>query len=262
MQANALTFCWRLERSDGAGIALTSSDRDIAYGDITYRSAPGVTPAAIVRSIGLEPDQGEVAGAVSADCLSEADLMFGRWNGASVSLFAIDWANPGDVVPLLAGDLGEVSIEGDGFAAQLHGAASKLEASPCPNTSAECRAAFGDPRCGVDLAGRSQRAKILSANGNRIELDRTVDPGFLLGRARYVSGRNCGCFSTILAIDGASLWLRDRPRAEIEAGTAIEIREGCDKSFETCVSRFSNGINFRGEPHLPGTDLLTRYPGA
>ncbi|MBN8804942.1 MAG: phage BR0599 family protein, partial [Sphingopyxis terrae] len=26
-------------------------------------------------------------------------------------------------------------------------------------------------------------------------------------------------------------------------------------------SRFSNAVNFRGEAHLPGNDLLTRYPG-
>ncbi|HLL58748.1 MAG TPA: phage BR0599 family protein, partial [Allosphingosinicella sp.] len=45
-------------------------------------------------------------------------------------------------------------------------------------------------------------------------------------------------------------------------GDLVEISEGCDKSFATCTARFANGANFRGEPHLPGMDLLTRYPGA
>jgi len=45
-------------------------------------------------------------------------------------------------------------------------------------------------------------------------------------------------------------------------GDRIALRHGCDKSFATCVSRFGNAENFRGEPHLPGNDLLTRYPGA
>ena len=48
----------------------------------------------------------------------------------------------------------------------------------------------------------------------------------------------------------------------VAAGTLVEVSEGCDKSFATCVARFGNGANFRGEPHLPGIDLLTRYPGA
>jgi uncharacterized phage protein (TIGR02218 family) len=56
--------------------------------------------------------------------------------------------------------------------------------------------------------------------------------------------------------------LRDLPRAAVEGGCKVELREGCDKRFETCTSRFQNAVNFRGEPHLPGTDLLTRYPGA
>ena len=34
------------------------------------------------------------------------------------------------------------------------------------------------------------------------------------------------------------------------------------KLFATCRDRFANAQNFRGEPHLPGNDLLTRYPGA
>nr|WP_232014937.1 phage BR0599 family protein [Sphingopyxis sp. EG6] len=33
------------------------------------------------------------------------------------------------------------------------------------------------------------------------------------------------------------------------------------KQLATCRERFANAINFRGEAHLPGNDLLTRYPG-
>ena len=45
----------------------------------------------------------------------------------------------------------------------------------------------------------------------------------------------------------------------VVAGSRVEITQGCDKRFATCVARFSNAVNFRGEPHLPGNDLLTRY---
>ena len=66
----------------------------------------------------------------------------------------------------------------------------------------------------------------------------------------------------IFEVDGAIIRVRDLPRATVEPGCRIELREGCDKRFATCVSRFNNAANFRGEPHLPGNDLLTRYPGA
>ncbi|MEQ1538548.1 MAG: phage portal protein [Sphingorhabdus sp.] len=48
----------------------------------------------------------------------------------------------------------------------------------------------------------------------------------------------------------------------IHTGSRIELVEGCDKTIATCSTRFSNAINFRGEPYLPGNDILTRYPGA
>ncbi len=42
---------------------------------------------------------------------------------------------------------------------------------------------------------------------------------------------------------------------------AVELIEGCDRQLATCRDRFANIANFRGEPHLPGNDLLTRYGG-
>ncbi len=42
---------------------------------------------------------------------------------------------------------------------------------------------------------------------------------------------------------------------------AAELFEGCDRQLATCRDRFANFVNFQGEPHLPGNDLLTRYGG-
>ncbi|GAA3695289.1 hypothetical protein GCM10022268_02460 [Sphingomonas cynarae] len=55
--------------------------------------------------------------------------------------------------------------------------------------------------------------------------------------------------------------LRSPPVFAVVAGVLVEVAEGCDKSLATCATRFGNAANFRGEPHLPGIDLLTRWPG-
>lgn len=259
----SIAYCWRLERSDGAGLALTSSDRDMVADGVTYHAAPGVTPAAISRSLGLDGDSTDVDGVLSADSLTEADLMLGRWDGAALNLIAADWSAPqAETVALLAGELGEVAIDGDGFSAEMRGAAARLGFAPCPSTSPECRAALGDRQCRVDMSGRTMRATVVGASENVLELDTSVEVRFLFGRLRYLGGENCGLASAILAISGSQVSLRDRPRGKVAAGTVVQLREGCDKRFETCVSRFNNAANFRGEPHLPGGDLLTRYPGA
>jgi uncharacterized phage protein (TIGR02218 family) len=258
----SLAFCWRLERSDGAGIGLTSHDFSLSNDGAAYRPTPGIVPAAVTRSLGLEPQSSEVAGALSHEALDEQDLAVGRWDGAAVRLFAMDWSAPESaVIDLIGGELGEVAIEGSGFSAELRGAASKLGNAVCPSTSPQCRAQFGDKRCRIDLAGRSRRAKIIAHDSGELTLDQPIDDRFLLGRLRYLSGANCGRSTVIIAVDETTVQVRDLPRGEIEPECLVELREGCDKRFETCVERFANAANFRGEPHLPGADLLTRYPG-
>lgn len=259
----SVALCWRLERSDGAGLGLTSHDRTLEIAGVDYVPSPGIVPAAVTRSVGLDPQSSDVAGALSDDSLEEEDLALGRWDGAGVTLFMADWSSAGaGTIDLLAGELGEVAIDGDGFSAELRGPGAMLDQAICPSTSPQCRAVFGDKRCGVDLAGRTARAAVVASDNAELTLDQAFDDRLLLGRLRYLSGSNCGRSTVIIAVDGNSIQVRDVPRGSIEPGCVVELREGCDKRFETCVERFANAANFRGEPHLPGADLLTRYPGA
>lgn len=262
-ELTSMALCWRLERTDGAGIALTSHDEALEVDGVLHDPVPGLVPASITRSLGLDSGTSEVTGALTSAALDEDDLALGRWDGAKMQLTAADWADPGgETISLLGGEIGSVSIDGDSFTADLQGAAVKLGNPVCPSTSAECRAQFGDPQCRVDLAGRTERATVVESGASMLILDQTIDDRFVLGRLRYLSGANCGRTSVILAATGSSVQVRDLPRAPVEAGCRIELREGCEKTFATCVSRFANAANFRGEPHLPGNDLLTRYPGA
>jgi uncharacterized phage protein (TIGR02218 family) len=47
---------------------------------------------------------------------------------------------------------------------------------------------------------------------------------------------------------------------EVAIGDTFEIMAGCNKLFATCKSKFANGVNFRGFPHIPGNDFVTTYP--
>jgi hypothetical protein len=129
-------------------------------------------------------------------------------------------------------------------------------------TSPTCRASFGDAQCRVDLAGRSVRAVVLAVEGAAVTIDRAVEGRFLFGRLRWLSGANCGLSTVIWGCDGAVVRVRELAPHAITVGDRVELREGCDKTIATCGSRFANVPNFRGEPHVPGNDLLTRYPGA
>jgi len=262
-ELTSLAFCWRLERRDGAGLALTSHDRPLTVGGVRYEPSPGMTPAAIRAETGIEPRSSEIAGALSSAAIGEADILAGRWDGASLQLAAVDWETPDEApVDLLAGTMGQVALKDGEYAVDLLGVAAQLERPISPVTSPECRAELGDPKCRVDMAGRSLRAKVAATAGHLIMVDQAVDERFRFGRIRFLGGAANGETRVILGAEGFELSLRSAPSRPVEAGTRVEIVEGCDRRLSTCSGRFANAANFRGEPHLPGNDLLTRYPGA
>lgn len=258
----SFTFCWTLERKDGSGLAITAHDERVWSGGQTFETAPGLKPAAIIRGPGDEPT-GEAAGALTIDALREEDLLAGRWDGARSRMLAVDWRRPErEPVVLTEGEIGHIVVEGTSFQADLLGPADRLKAAVCPSTSPECRATLGDKQCRVNMAGRSLRVRVVSSAANEIVVDRAVPEGFAKGRLRWLSGQNCGLRGLISSCEGRTLVLREVPRQPVRGGEQIVLQEGCDKRLQTCRSRFANVANFRGEPHLPGNDLLTRYPGA
>jgi uncharacterized phage protein (TIGR02218 family) len=255
-------LCWRLERRDGVGLGFTTHDRDLAIEGLVYRAAPGMLPSAVSVSDGFDVDDVDVKGALSSAAISAADLKAGRWDGAAVAVFMTDWTAPGaEMLHVARGTLGEVKVAGEGFEAELKGPTAALDAPVVEQTSPTCRASLGDKRCRVDMAGRVRVARVVSAQDRVVIVD-AAEPAanaYGEGRLRWISGPNSGLVSAVRASAGAELVLREAPALAPAAGDLVEMSEGCDRRFETCVGRFGNGVNFRGEPHLPGMDLLTRY---
>lgn len=260
-----IALCWRIERRDGLAVALTGHDRDLTVDGVRYSAAPGMTPSAIVRAEGLDADTMEARGALHADAITARDLTAGRWDGARVVAFAIDWSDAAAVpVALGEGRIGEVRLADGGFAAELSGVAAKLERPVTEATSPTCRATLGDRRCRVAMAGRRRFARVVAVADETLTLD-AVEPSpdaYGEGRLRWMAGALTGMEEAIVLSAGATVTLRRAPERVVAAGTLVELTQGCDRTVATCAARFGNAANFRGEPYLPGIDLLTRYPGA
>lgn len=259
-----VALCWRIERRDGIAIGLTDHDHDLVIDGLLHRAAPGMTPSAITRTDTLEPDTMDVMGALSSAAITEEDLLVGRWDGARVTIFAVDWTGTDGRIALGSGAIGAVETGDTGFAAELRGAGAVLEQPVVEQTSPECRAELGDKRCRVPIAGRRRIRRVTGIDGARLTLD-AAEPlagAFALGLLRWIGGANSGLTSAIMASEGNTVMLRSPPMRMVAPGTLVELIEGCDKGLPTCAARFGNAANFRGEPYLPGIDLLTRYPGA
>ncbi|MDQ8757852.1 DUF2163 domain-containing protein [Sphingosinicella sp. LHD-64] len=260
-----VALCWRLERRDGAALGFTTHDRDLSIDGLIYRAAPGMLPSSISLSDGFDADMLDVEGALTSDAIRAADLKAGRWDGSILSVFMVDWRDPAaQKLSVARGELGEATLKGDGFEAELKGPTAILDRPVAEQTSPECRALLGDRRCRIDMAPRTRLTRIAAVIAEDVVEVASAAPGnaYAYGRLRWISGHSSGLENAILRSDDTRLTLRDAPDLAPQTGDLVEIQEGCDKSLATCASRFANVANFRGEPHLPGMDLLTRYPGA
>lgn len=251
---------WRIYRRDGVTLGFTSHDRDLAFEGILHRSAPGMIPAAIRLTSDLSDDSAEVEGALSHNAIREADLTAGLFDEASIEIGAVAWETLESRI-LYCGQIGRIDDDGSAFAAELRSAKHSLEADLVPRTSPTCRAIFCGPGCGLS-ARKFETLDTLAAldpDANRVQLGNAVGQEFADGRLRFLDGPQTGLVFHVISIEGSWLTLDRSLVAGTVVGTKVEVREGCDHTFETCRTRFANPLNFRGEPFLPGNDLLARY---
>ncbi len=258
-------YGWRLERRDGVTMGFTSHDRNVEIGGLLYRASPGMEPTAISESLGLESGGLEISGAINHAAIRRDDLSAGRWDGADLRVFLFDWTNPdADQRHLISGRLGEVRFSDNEFDVELDGAAARLNLPVVPLTSPGCRAQFCDADCGLNYRRYYGEYQVAAADGDQITLSGPlpdVAGGFAYGQLRWLDGPNGGLFHSIIASEFGLVRLAEYPPSPILPGAKAAVLQGCDKTLATCSGRFHNAINFRGEPFLPGNDLLTRFPG-
>lgn len=251
---------WRIFRRDGVVLAFTSHDCDLRFAGINHLAAPGMVPSAIRLTSDLTEDSAEAQGALSHETISEKELSAGLFDEASIELGVVAWETL-EHRTLYSGQIGSIEHDGNGFAARLRSAKRILGFDRVPRTSPSCRAAFCGPGCGLSARNHTSSDTLtgFDLDHNRIQLGSTAGDAFVDGEVRFRAGPQTGLvFGVIGAVDN---WLiLDRTLAEgTPVGTKVEVREGCDRTLATCQSRFDNAINFRGEPYLPGNDLLSRH---
>lgn len=92
-----------------------------------------------------------------------------------------------------------------------------------------------------------------------------LTPWFQSGEARWLTGANAGTSGEIKAwfpatTPGSTVHLTLATALPIQVGDTLQLVAGCDKRRLTCVHRFRNIVNFRGEPWIPGLDTALLYP--
>jgi uncharacterized phage protein (TIGR02218 family) len=112
------------------------------------------------------------------------------------------------------------------------------------------------------MAGRRRIVRVGAVEEASVEVEGLEPGAYAFGTPRWLTGDNAGMTQAVTDNDGDGLTLADPSAFAVTAGELALLTQGCDRQLATCAARFGNAVNFRGEPYLPGMDLLTRYPGA
>ncbi|MCI5049601.1 MAG: DUF2163 domain-containing protein [Rickettsiales bacterium] len=255
-----LATCWKITRRDSTIMGFTDHDTDIELSGVTYLASSGFTPTAVQNSSALNVDNLDVQGLLDSAAITEEDLLAGVYDFAEVECFVLNYEAPDDgTLPLRTGWIGEVTVNQGEFIAEIRGLTQRLGQTIGQLYSPTCRAQLGDSRCGVTLGSFTVTGTVTASTDRNQLTDsgRSEDDGyFAYGVVSFTSGANTGLSMEVKQFSNGSFILMQAMPHTIEAGDTYSAIAGCDKRIATCASVFSNAANFRGEPHVPGTDRI------
>jgi uncharacterized phage protein (TIGR02218 family) len=278
-----LAMLWKIVRTDGVTFHFTTHDQDILFPagspQDTYLARGGFNKSAIANQAGMNVDDLEVMAFFSDDSITVEELRAGLFDGASVYVSAVNYANiAAGAVALRRGWLGEMIATPEGlFKGELRGLTEKLQSQYGQVYAPECRADLGDARCTVNLAALTANVTITQVIDRRIFVVSGADTGqpddyYAGGLFTFTSGPNAGRSMEIVQFGAGSPWVGSPVHQQVtlylpvgympEVGNTGTMSPGCNKTTAMCLTRFNNILNFRGEPYLPGLDAMMLYPDA
>ncbi len=261
---------WSVTRKDGVAYGFTDHDRDLTFDNMVFKASTGMTARALQQTTGLAVDNSEAVGALSDAAVEEADLMAGRFDGAEVRSWLVNWADPAQRMQQFCGHFGEVTRSAGAFKAELRGLTDRLNQPQGRVFQRGCAALLGDARCTVDLSLPGHRVSVAVAGfdvmGRMIltGLAAFAPQWFERGRLVIQTGAAAGLVGMVktdrLAGTNRLIDLWHDFAAPVTVGDLVQLEVGCNRSAATCKSKFANFLNFQGFPHIPGEDWLASYP--
>lgn len=269
--ATTLARAFIVTRKDGLVLGFTDHDRDLSFDGVVFRAGSGLTARAWQMGTGLSVDNSEAFGALHSDVISEEDILAGRWDGAEVVAWLVNWADVTMRALQFRGTLGEITRSAGAFSAELRGQTEALNQTQGAVYQARCSAVLGDAACGFDVnsAGYFAERAVETVEKARVfffdGFTGFDDRFFEKGRFRVLSGPAAGLIGIVkndrlLSSNVRTIELWQSLGIEPLPGDIVRVEAGCDKREETCRLKFGNLLNFRGFPDIPGEDWLMSYP--
>lgn len=272
LQSGVTNVCraWAITRMDGTVFGFTDHDLALEFDGVTFKADTGLSAMALQQSTGLSVDNTEALGALSDASVTEADIEAGRFDGADVRAWLVNWADVSERQMVFRGTIGELRRSGGAFQAELRGLTEALNRPLGRVYQKPCTAVLGDQNCAFDTETRGYFADVAVqavTDGSIFTFDDMSGFGagwFARGVLQAKTGQAEGLSGLIkrdYGLDGARVIELWQPmRDAIVAGDLVRLVAGCDKRMETCRLKFNNILNFQGFPDVPSENWLMVQP--
>ena len=272
LKSGLTTLCtaWLIRREDGVELGFTDHDLPLSFEGITFRADGGLGAKALAQTTGLAVDNTEAVGALSDAAIREDEIEQGRFDGAEVAAWQVNWQDVTQRRVMFRGSIGEIRRIDGAFRAELRGLTEALNRPLGRVYQKPCTAVLGDAQCRFDT-GLPGYSAVLPVEINREgrefvwEAFEGFDDGFFIrGRMDVLEGPAKGLWGLIKhdrVKDGKriiELW--EPIRGDVAEGAEVRLLAGCNKQMETCRLKFNNLLNFQGFPDLPGEDWVLAVP--
>lgn len=278
-ETTSLASCVRITRTDGGVYAFTDHDTDVVWDGVTHSAQGGYVPTTIVTTAELAVDNLSAAGPFAVGGVLKADLTAGLYDYAEVWVYDLNYAGTwqGAMVHA-AGRWGEVKYGDHRFEAEFRSKLQALQETVGEVTTPDCRVNLGHWRCGIVLASWTETGSVdVGGVVDDHEFAATIDAPYVstpesadwfkYGQLTWTSGSNNGLSMEVKSqAYAAGTWTfvlaRDMPYT-IAAGDTFSVYAGCDRHWDgstgDCKDKFSNLVNYQGEPFITGETVAADY---
>ncbi len=266
-QQLTLAVLTRVQRSDGTVLGFADVDKDLVYDGVTYEAGAAQDASTISSTLSTSGTNVDVLGLLTSDAITDTDLLAGRYDGAAVEIFVVNYEETPAIterIILFSGSVDECEFGPGHYRVTLRSLMQRLSQNIGELTSQTCLARFGDERCKKDLTAL-RHDRTLSAITSPLILrfaGDSIPTGFYEGgTVLFTSGANAGLSMEIKQHTNegteAVITLQLAFPFALAVGDTVTLTEGCRLILDDC-KRHGNVINARFFPTLPGSDRVLK----
>lgn len=266
-----LGVLWEIVRKDGAAFYFCSMNEPYVFKGRTYLPAAATSAAARRIDSGLRESSTEVVGAVVSDVVTAEDLAAKLYDGAQVKEYQVDWRYPWTTpYRTRSWRVSNIQHSQDQWTLELVGPSSVLQQRVGETIGVDCPYQLGDSDCGIFLPALTQvNVAVSSVADARREFSASSlsaghpDDYFAKGKFVWNTGNNAGIEFEVKTYTQSTRTIRLLEKApfDISVSDTFNISPGCRRRYVLdCITKFSNGRNFGGNPYVGSTDDALETP--